>query len=196
MGLISVTFSYVGFQRAETYRFYRRVLRGFLRWHRTKAVWLKGKGKRKAHLIIYEGLVKNAFRMFLDGLGNGGYFQAEHENLAGVLWEAREKDPETAGYLSYYNVRLGDSDEIWCPKDGYRKIMVSECRRPGFQDFSPVACDAWDGSRCIYPQMTRRALAIREAQKNPETKPKPKPQGLTWTIHDLPKLKEVSCGYV
>jgi len=193
MGLVAVNFKYVGEQKAETFRFYQRVLRGFLRWHRTKAVWLKGIGRRKAHLIIDESLIKNALRMFLDGLSKGGYFQAEHENLAAVLYETRENEPEKVGYLIYDSVNLGDPDEIWCPKDNYCKVTVSHCRRPDFQgNFSDVICDAWDGYRCIYPQMTRRAVAMREARENAEIKPKPKPQGLTWTIHDLPKLKEVS----
>jgi hypothetical protein len=193
MVLMALAFTYVGFQKAETFRFYQRILRGFLRWHRTKAVWLKGVGKRKAHLMLVDYLTKNALKMFLDGLRNGGYFMAEAQDPIAVLRESEENEVQTVGYLSYSNVELGDPDEIWCPKDNYRKVTVSYCRRPDFQgDFSDVTCDAWDGSRCIYPQVTRRAVAMREARKKAEPKPTPKPQyGLTWTIHDLPKLKKV-----
>jgi len=155
MGLISITFSYTGYQKAETFRFYQRILRGFLRWHRTRAVWLKGIGKRKAHLIIHDALTQNVLRMFLDGLNNGGYFQAQHENLATVLWEAREKDPETVGYLSYSNVELGDPDEIFCPQDSYQKISIDVCRGASYDE----RCYSWDGHRCVYPQLTRKTQA-------------------------------------
>lgn len=159
--MISITFAYVGYQKAETFRFYQRILRGFLRWHRTSAVWLKGIGKRKAHLIIHEALTSNALRMFLDGLNNGGYFKAEHENLATVLYEARENDSETVGYLSYSNVQLGDPDEIFCPLDGYSKIDVERCRGENYDS----RCYSWDGHRCVYPRLTRRTKAQLQFEK-------------------------------
>jgi len=146
-----VNFKYIGDEKAETFHFYQRILRGFLRWHRTKAVWLKGSGQRKAHLIIDESLIQNALRMFLDGLAYGGYFQAEHEHLATVLWEARENDPETAGYLRYGNVELGDSDDMWCPMESYRKVNVGEyCI--GNRSEGQKPCPYWSWIRCTYPK--------------------------------------------
>jgi len=158
MGLISITFSYIGYEKAETFRFYQRILRGFLRWHRTKAVWLKGIDRRKAHLVIDESLIKNALRMFLDGLNNGGYFQAQHENLGSVLYDARENDPETVGYLSYYNVELGDPNEIFCPQDSYREVSIDYCRGDSYEE----RCYSWDGYRCIYPKLTRTPKAKQQ----------------------------------
>lgn len=163
MGLVSINFMYVGYQKAETFRFYQRILRGFLRWHRTKAVWLKGIGKRKAHLIIDETFIKNALRMFLDGLRNGGYFQAQHEKLATVLLEIRENGAETVGYLSYFNVELGDPDEIWCPQDNYRKVTVDYCRGETYEE----RCYSWDGYRCVYPRMKRTQQQIEKGGEQP-----------------------------
>lgn len=168
MGLVSVNFQYVGYEKAETLRFYQRILRGFLRWHRTKAVWLKGSGRRKAHLIIDESLIKNALRMFLDGLRYGGHFQAQHEHLATVLWDARENDPETVGYLSYSGVQLGDSDEVFCPQDGYRKVTVDYCQGPSYEE----RCYSWAGYRCVYPRLTRTPKAMLPKDTNIEKKPR------------------------
>lgn len=110
MGLIAINFAYVGSQKAETFRFYQRILRGFLRWHRTQAVWIKGQFRRKAYLVMIDRLAQNAMRMFADGLANGGYFKAEAMDPIIILQQAEENDLETVGYLSYSTVQLGNYD--------------------------------------------------------------------------------------
>jgi hypothetical protein len=165
MVLIALNFTYVGSYKAETFRFYQRILRGFLRWHRTKVIWIKGSGKRKAYLLMIDYLAKNAKKMFSDSLRNGGYFKAEALDPIQILKEAEEKEAEIAGYLSYGSVELGNYDELWCPKDSYRKVTINYCRG----EIPEYTCDAWDGYRCIYPGMTKRAVTLREARRN--TKP-------------------------
>jgi hypothetical protein len=155
MGLIAINFSYVGYQKAETFRFYQRILRGFLRWHRTQVVWIKGFGRRKAYLLLTDHLVKNAVRMFCDGLNNGGYFKAEALDPIKVLQVAKENEVETVGYLSYSNVQLGDSNEIFCPQDDYQKVTVDYCRGHSYEE----RCYSWDNYRCVYPNLTRTPKA-------------------------------------
>jgi len=156
MGLIAINFSYVGYQKAETFRFYQRILRGFLRWHRTKAVWIKGQfNHRKAYPVMADYLAKNALRMFFEGLNNGGYFKAEASDPIEVLQEAKENDVETVGFLSYASIQLGNPNEIWCPQDKYQKISIDVCRGASYDE----RCYSWDGHRCVYPQLTRKTQA-------------------------------------
>lgn len=151
MVLIALNFTYVGDEKAETFHFYKRILRGFLRWHRTKAVWLKGSGQRKAYLLLVDRLVENAKKMFYDGLTYGGHFQAQAVDPIQVLKEAEEIDYETAGYLAYSNVELGDSDDMWCPMESYRKVNVGEyCI--GNRSEGQKPCPYWSWIRCTYPK--------------------------------------------
>jgi len=163
MGIRAFRFHYIGNEAIETFPFYRKYIRGFLRWHRGDAVWVKGGiGKRDAHIIVKEWLVPNLFRMMKDvNLKYGGKFGVKEVNSHYIIYEAKELDRETVGYLRDGNVELGNSDEISCPKENYRKMSVQDwCwgRERG------ARCDAWDGQRCIYPKMTKKAMEEREAR--------------------------------
>jgi len=125
--LIAIHFRYVGDSRAETIQFYRFFIRGFLRWYRTEAVWVKGaKIRRKAYFVFSERLVERAKQMFKDELRHGGYFEAEHASAIDVIREALDLMRDTHGYLRYDSAELGDPDENWCPLEGYRLVSVRD----------------------------------------------------------------------
>jgi len=148
MALIALNFTYKGSQTAETFKFYKKVLRGFLRWHRTRAVWFKGVGKRKAYLLMRDFLKETAISMFTDALRNGGYFKAQALDPIEILQKIEETKFDTVGYLSYSNVKFGNPEDMWCSTENYRKVSVTEyCigkppRKP---------CPHWSQFRCIYP---------------------------------------------
>jgi len=57
-------FKYIGGSSQETRKFYQRFIRGFLRWHRTKAVWVKGgRTRREAYIIVTENLIGTLTQM-------------------------------------------------------------------------------------------------------------------------------------
>jgi len=166
MEIRAFRFHYIGNETAETFPFYRKYIRGFLRWHRGDAVWVKGKsGKKDAHIIVKEQLVPNLFRMMKDvNLQYGGKFGIKEVNPDYIIYEAKELDRETVGYLKTDKHELGDPDKINCPKDDYRILSVEDwCwgRKRG------VRCDAWDG-RCVYPKMTEEAMKQRESRMKGE----------------------------
>ena len=152
MGLIAIHFRYVGDSRAETIQFYRFFIRGFLRWYRTEAVWVKGaKIRRKAYFVFSERLVERAKQMFKDELRHGGYFEAEHASAIDVIREALDLMRDTHGYLRYDSAELGDPDENWCPLEGYRLVSVRDyCI--GKTGEGQKLCPYWGRYRCIHPK--------------------------------------------
>ncbi len=150
MGLRAFHFKYIGDRPAETYKFYQKFIRGFLRWHRTQAVWIKGGiVKKEAYIIVTDALAENMLRMLNESLEQGGKYAVIEVNPYYVIYEAEEFDREIIGYLRQANVTLGNPDEICCPKEGYEEVSVQEyCWGKKFG----ARCDAWDGTRCIYPK--------------------------------------------
>lgn len=150
--MMALNFRYVGHGKAETIQFYRYFIRGFLRWHRTDAVWIKGgRVRRKAYFVFHEKLVERVKRMFKDELRQGGYFEAEHASPIEVLREALNLMRDTHGYLRYHSVELGDPDENWCPMEGYKSVSVYDyCI--GKRDRSQKPCPYWNRWRCTYPK--------------------------------------------
>lgn len=148
--LVAFHFKYSGFSQAETYRFYKKHIRGFLRWHRGSAVWIKGGTvKRDAVIVVTARLASNVQKMMSAGLAQGGQYIVKPVDPHYAIYQAKELDRETVGYLRQANIILGDPDSIHCPKENYEEVSVREhCRGDKFG----ARCDAWDGWRCVYPQ--------------------------------------------
>jgi len=161
IGLIALHFSHCRASTTNSFHFYKRRIRGFLRWHRTNAVWIKGaRVKRAAYLIINERIANAAKEMMIAEIHAGGYFKAAFVDPISVIREALDLNRETVGYLSYSSVQLGDSDEIFCPQDGYRKVTINYCRGESYEE----SCYSWDGYRCVYPKLTRKTKAQLQAE--------------------------------
>jgi len=143
-------FTYDGSQKAETFRFYNRYIRGFLRWHRGNAVWIKGNiAKREAYLIIVHTLSRNVKRMFSRSLEYGGRFKITEVNPHLVIDETLKLNRHVEGLLRHGGIELGDPYEIFCPKERYRKVDVQQyCWGKKFD----AKCDAWNGKQCVYPR--------------------------------------------
>ena len=126
------------------------------------AVWIKGgRIKQAAYLIINEKLVTAAKKMLIAEINEGGYFKVAIVDPILIVREALELERETVGFLSYANIQLGNRDEIWCPQDSYQKITVDTCRGASFDE----RCYSWDGSRCVFPNLTRRTKAQLQSER-------------------------------
>jgi hypothetical protein len=168
MDLKAFRFRHIGQNSAETFPFYAKFIRGFLRWHRGDAVWVKGgMGKKDAYIVVIASLSERVSRMLRDELRCGGRYEIEEVNPHYIIYEANVLERETVGWLKTDNVELGDPDEINCPKEGYRKLSVQDwCfgRKRVYGD-TTVWCDAWDGRNCIYPKMMDKAIELRKARQ-------------------------------
>lgn len=150
VGLVAIRFSYVGTESTENIRFYNRFIRGFLRWHRTQAVWVKGGVvKREAYLIVKDFLKEKAIKMLSNSLKYGGNFAIKIVNPFLVIQETKELGRRTKGYL-HGSLELGDPDEMFCPLEGYRHVSIREyCI--GTEELQKP-CPHWNRWRCIYPK--------------------------------------------
>lgn len=156
MALRAFHFSYAGENKPENIRFYRRMLRGFLRWHRGDCVWIKGgRVKREAYIVIKEHLIGNLIKMLEDELEQGGKFTYKEVNPHYIINEAKELNRETLGYLKHGEIEIGDPDTIPCPKEDYREVSVNDwC----WGKKREARCDAWTGKKCIYPKMVSQKV--------------------------------------
>jgi len=149
MAIVGLQFSYQGSDKHETFRFYSRRLRSFLRWHRGNVAWVKGSiGKRAAYLILDSKLVKRAMRMFRQQMENGGQFFARIVNPYWVARQFDELDRVILGWISQDGINLGNEAAIFCPQKGHEEISTEKCQglERGFR------CPCWVGNSCNYPQ--------------------------------------------
>jgi len=143
--LIAFQFSYKGDESAETFNFYNKYIRGFIRWHRTEVVWIQGSlVKREAYIIMLESLVESFMRMMENSVKNG-YWATTQVNVHNVIKEALDLNRRTRGYLRYGLYQVGNPDENYCPDDDYRKVSIEkECEASEDQ----ARCPFWNGWRC------------------------------------------------
>lgn len=147
MKLAAFQFRHSTHSISDSHRFYRRHLRGFLRWHRTRAVWIKGGVvKRPAYLVFDASLTDKVKRMLLDVLRDGGSFEVRTVNPLIVLQEVLDLNRRTHGYLRIAGAEIGDPDEMFCPLERYRQVSVREVCISG------RPCFYWSRYRCIYPK--------------------------------------------
>jgi len=152
MGLKAVRFIYIGDSSTENIRFYQRFIRGFLRWHRGSALWVKGAvAKKEAYLVFKEHLAENIKRMLQDELENGGYFTFFEANPYQVLDEVKELERETKGFLAWNGSEFGNSDEMFCPLERYTQVSVKNyCI--GDRESGQKPCPHWEKFHCVHPR--------------------------------------------
>jgi len=150
MAVVGIQFSYRGYNSHETFGFYSHRLRGFLRWNRGSAVWVKGSiGQRAAYLIIDVKLAHKAARMFAQQMEEGGRFFVRIVNPFWVKRQSDEFDRICLGFIARDGINLGNENRTFCPQRNYEEVMIDkECQglERGFR------CPCWTKGSCNYPE--------------------------------------------
>lgn len=163
MTLIAFRFSFVGHERAETFKIYARNIRGFLRVHRTEAVWIKGGvGRREAFLIMADlDSVKTGYVKMMAERTETGYWTITPYNPFDAIKNYGERKELTdkkltEGYLNYDSVELGDPDVNYCPPEKYEHVSVQNDCMKGKHN---KPCFYWNGTRCTWSPDTALNLS-------------------------------------
>jgi hypothetical protein len=149
MAIVGFNFFYDGNYKPETFRFYKH-LRGFLRWHRGSAAWIKGGvSKRSAYLILERDLIRKAVRLMSQQLEQGGRFLVRIINPYWIARQTREEEREVLGWISADGISLGDSRRTFCPQNRNEEVNIEESCQRLDQEYP---CPCWTGGFCNYPR--------------------------------------------
>lgn len=140
-------FSYrntLGDERTETFKFYKKHIRSFLRWHREDAVWIKGgRVGRDAYMIIAnEEEIRRNYEKMMTIATQRGFWEIMPFNVYDLLKMVEGR--ETCGYLHFEQVEIGNPDENWCPDEKYAQVSI---HRDCAGDAKPHCC-FWNGKNC------------------------------------------------